>query len=366
MANNKKFDVIVVGGGPAGLNIAGVLAQKEVRVCLIDNKADLASISFHTLGSFLNPSRHGLSDRIIASRISEVGFHSKRVNAIKKGSAFILNKSQIHRELLERAVLRNVFLKTETSIRDLHQNNDGAVGCVMDASGNSYESKIFVDATGVSGFFSKKFGLQDEKSRVAVGLEYNARYVGPQERAHLFIGHDFEGGYGWIFPIGKGRAILGYGVIGLGGQINSKEKLDRICLLPSVRSLVEKDNERLSGGTIPITDVKTNFVYKNVICVGDSVSQVHPLVGEGYRFIFESGKIAALFILEALKTGNISRLSEYEKEWRRIFYSSYRRGKLCQKIMHAASKSDLGSDIITLIIKSISDHRFQRLISGGI
>lgn len=361
----NDFDVVVVGAGAAGLYIAGLLAE-GVSVCLIESKADPTKVSFHTLGSFIDRERYGLSEKVIAANISEGIFHSKHFHAAKEGRAFILNKTQIHRELFERAKSRNVRMILRTRVKDIVLNSDGIVEAVVDTAKNRYRAKIFVDATGVTGLFSRQLGLQDKKFNIATGLEYNVLYHGPEYQSHLYLGKAFSSGYGWIFPLGEKRAILGYCAIGPQNDITPKAALENILKLDSVRSLVKKDNDQLYGGTIPITDVKTKFVYQNVLCVGDSVSQVHPLVGEGYRFVLEAGKIAAPYIFQALEKRDISCLLEYEKEWKKVFLKSYQKGKLDQQIADIASRSDVLSDILVLYMKLHSDRYVERAISGGV
>lgn len=360
---HENFDIIVVGGGAAGLHIAGLLAEKAA-VCLLDSKADLLNVSFHTLGSFIDRGRFGLSEKIIATHISECVLHSKHVHAHKTGNAFILNKAQIHKELLDRAVTFGVKIQTHTSVRECTQKSNGSIGSVTDSKGNEYHAKIFIDATGTAGVLSRKLGLQAQKIKIATGLEYNVRYHAPEHQAHLFIGKDFLGGYGWIFPLGQNRAIFGYGTFSGNHKTHLKETLDRIITTEPLKTLVTKDNAVPYGGTIPITEVKTRFVYKNVVCIGDSVSQVHPLVGEGYRFVLEAGLIAAPHILKALATGALEHLTGYELDWNKKFQRSYKKGKLLQKIADIGSRNDILSDALALAVKMVSGERFNRVLKG--
>ena len=71
--------------------------------------------------------------------------------------------------------------------------------------------------------------------------------------------------------------------------------------MPNIKKLVEKDNEKVEGGSIPITPVIDKFIHQNLVCVGDSVSQVNPVVGEGYKFIFESAIMASKAISKSLQ-----------------------------------------------------------------
>ena len=59
-----------------------------------------------------------------------------------------------------------------------------------------------------------------------------------------------------------------------------------IIELPEIKKIVTLDRSKVEGGSIPITPVIEKFVLNNLVCVGDSVSQVNPIAGEGYKFIF--------------------------------------------------------------------------------
>ena len=362
----KEFNVIIIGGGAAGLYVAGLLGKEVNGVCLIDSKEDLLNVSFHTLGSFMDRNRFELSEKIIAASITECVLYSRHFRTIKKGTAYILDKKQLHQELLERALAHRVVIKPKTRIKNFKKAEDGTVDCLLDTSGNEYRGKIFVDASGITGVLSRPLGLQDQKFTIATGLEYNVKYSGPQNQAHLFFGKEFSGGYGWIFPLKSERAIWGYGTFDPKKITHLKEVLDRLISSAPINTLVKKDNEKLEGGTIPITKPKNRFVWKNVVCVGDSVSQVHPLIGEGYRFVLESGKLAAPHILNALKKNDMGLLTGYEVDWNKKFFASYRRGRLLQLALGISNRSDIICDLILLSLSRLRDNVFIRFLSGGV
>jgi digeranylgeranylglycerophospholipid reductase len=360
----NSYDVVIIGAGIAGLFLARELGKSSLKICLIDSKADPANVTFYTLGSFIDLDRYGISNQVIAAEISEGHFHSKHIHFQKKGKGYILNKKRLYQEILDKIDRSNVEIRRSTHIKGVNLNSSGEVDYVTDEKGGIYKAKIFVDATGTEGFLSKRFGLQDKHFNIAEGLEYNVEYKRPQNQVHLFIGNLFRGGYAWIFPFGDNRAIFGYGTFNLIARSEIKKRLDSAFDDKTIRQLVIKDNEQLSGGTIPITDVKTKFVYKNVVCVGDSVSQVNPIVGEGHKFIMEACLIAASYIQKAFLGNNIEILTGYEQEWCSKFYQDYVLSKHLQISADRYSKSDLLCDIAASLLLIKRDKTMMKLLSG--
>ncbi len=358
------YDVVIIGAGCAGLNLAQKLGEFGLRVCLVDSRINLLNVPFHTLGSFLNLKEVGLPESVVAEKITECSFYSKNRHFTKKASSKILNKMRIHEELLKRAIDNNVAIKASTTIVSAEFGAGGMLNLVKDENGKVYKASVFVDASGAHGFLSKRIGLQDKKLKLAEGVEYNVKYFGPEHRAYLFIGSAFSGGYGWIFPVGNGRAIVGYGTFNKKMFDQLKQKLDGMVSSSPVKELVQKDNDKFNGYSLPVTSVKNKFVSKNIVCVGDSVSQVNPLVGEGYRFILKSGLIAAKYVQQAIANKNLELLKGYEVEWNEKFYSIYKKSKKLQRLANLASKSDLLCDMATWIMSKWPDEKFERALAA--
>lgn len=360
----KKYDVLIIGGGIAGLNIARLLGEYKLNICLVDSKSDLLALPFHTLGSFINIEKHNLSEKCIAVRSSEFVLHSKHIHIKKQGHGLVMNKTQIHKELLQQVIAHKVEIKNPFHVTDFEVNNKGEIISVSDHAGIKYTAKIFIDTSGNSGVLSKRVGLQDRNPKLAKGIEYNVEYRGPEYQTHLFMGKQFGGGYGWLLPLGNKRALLGIGT--LDNDTSLKESLESMFKLPILSKLVKKDTQQINCGTFPTNGIKTEFVYRNLVCIGDSVSQTNPLIGEGYRFILETGILVVPYIYKALHEQDNRILKGYEEAWKRKFYKDYSKCKKMQKIMSIFSRDDLLSDMLCLIFASKRGKTLKRLASGQI
>ncbi|MBL4604841.1 MAG: NAD(P)/FAD-dependent oxidoreductase [Flavobacteriaceae bacterium] len=360
----NTFEVIIIGGGTAGLMLARDLGKLEHRTLVLERKENLLEFSFNTLGSFMNLNDFNLSENVVAQKIDGVVVHSKRVKEKLKLNGYILDKKKVHEEILESIDGNFVKINLGINITDIAKNKEGRYSSVIDKKGNQYKAKIFVDASGTNGVISKKVGLGNKKINLATGVEFNVKYIGNPNEAHLLIGKVYQGGYGWIFPLKNGRAIIGFGTYDKKIIKGIKDRLNKIIELPNIKKLVIKDNDKVEGGSIPLTPVLDKFIDHNLVCVGDSVSQVNPIVGEGYKFIFESALMASKSIDESLKRNDLNYLSDYEISWRKRFLLNYKRSKKAQSRIYRYSKSDFLTDIGTLMLKLRSTKKNAKTLSG--
>lgn len=360
----EKFDVVIVGAGTAGLILARELGRLKCKTLVLDRKKELLEFSFNTLGSFINLEKFGLTHNVVAQDIDTIALHSKRVKRSIQANLYILDKKQVHIELLDAVDTKYVSIKTGINIKSIDTDDNEKFTAVTDQNKEKYFGKLFVDASGTNGILSKKVGLIAKKTELATGVEYNVQYFGKPNEGHLLIGKMYQGGYGWIFPLKNERAIIGFGTFDDKIVKDLKNRLHKILELSSIKKLVKKDNDKVEGGSIPITPVLQKFVIQNLICVGDSVSQVNPIVGEGYKFIFEAAVMASKAIHLALENDDLSLLKNYETDWKNRFLANYQRSKRAQERFFKYSQNSLLMDYVLLISKLYPDARAIRSLSG--
>ncbi len=358
------FDVVIIGGGTAGLLLARELGKLKRKTLILDKKDNLLEFSFNTLGSFINLKDFDLSDNVVAQKIDTAILYSKNFKRVVKGNAYILDKKKVHEELLNAIDGQYVTIKLGITIQEIQKDEAENFNAVIDKQGNVYNGKIFIDASGTNGVISKKVGLREKQIKLATGVEYNVNYLGNPNESHLFVGKQYQGGYAWIFPLQNKRAIIGFGSFDNSVVKDLKPRLNAILELPIMKQLVLKDNEKVEGGSIPLTPVLDKFVLNNLVCVGDSVSQVNPIAGEGYKFIFESAIMACKAINTALEKEDLSHLFTYEADWKKRFLVSYKRAKFSQQKLFKYSKNDYLMDFAMLLIKLRSNKSVINSLSG--
>lgn len=362
----ENLDVLIVGAGTAGLMLARELGKSGCKTLVLDRKKDLLSFSFSTLGSFIDLDRFGLTDYVVAQKMESAVLYSRHFKRTIKGNGYILDKSKLHEELIASIDSEYVRFETGVHVKKIVKDTKGNITEVLDKKGKSYTAKIIVDASGTVGVISKQVGLLPKSMLLGTGVEYNVKYKGNPNEGHLFVGKQYQGGYGWIFPLQNNRAILGFGTFDNQVAKELKHRLNDILELPLIQSLVEKDNETVEGGSLPITPVLEEFVQQNLVCVGDSVSQVNPIVGEGYKFIFEAAVMASKSIITALEKDDLSELHTYEEAWKKKFLVNYKRAKYSQGKIFKYSKKDYLVDMAILLTKLRSDESIIRSLSGEV
>ena len=360
----NNYDVIIVGAGTAGLMLARELGRQKHKTLLLDRKKNILEFSFNTLGSFINLEEFELPHSVVAQNIDTAVVHSKHLTEQIKVEAYVLDKKRVHQELIASLDTNFVEMQLGVHIKNISTISAKNFTSVTDKNDNKFKAKIFVDASGTIGALSKKIGLIPKTTELATGVEYNVKYFGNNSDAHLMIGKDYKGGYGWIFPLKNKRAIIGFGTFDKSMVKGLKDNLHRILKLPNIKKLVEKDNDIVEGASIPITPVIEKFVKGNFVCVGDSVSQVNPIVGEGYKFIFESAIMASRAINQSLIKNDLTLLLNYEIEWKKRFSSNYKRSKKAQERIFSLSKNDFLIDFGIILLKLRSNKKNVQTLSG--
>ncbi|MFC6975973.1 NAD(P)/FAD-dependent oxidoreductase [Halomicroarcula sp. GCM10025709] len=181
-----------------------------------------------------------------------------------------------------------------------------------------------VDATGDSAVLTDQLGMFDRDSaQRGIGKEYEA--VGTFELDEMlfrFDHFDAPGGYAWAFPAGDGVFKVGVCWIDDFYERHNTDAGRRID--DYVRRWADSDDR---WEVDSVREVHAGQVYSNnsintravdgLLAVGDAVSSINPLFGEGIRPGMESAEMAADVALAALRAGDTSRsgLAPYERRW---------------------------------------------------
>ena len=122
-------------------------------------------------------------------------------------------------------------------------------------------------------------------------------------------------GYGWVFPMGDGTVNIGAGLVSTfkgWKEINTSRILDAyLAELPEHWQIADEPVARPIGGKLPMALSVGPKSGSNWLLVGDAAGAVNPFNGEGIDYAYETGRLAAGTIAEALATGDQGALAGY-------------------------------------------------------
>jgi geranylgeranyl reductase family protein len=186
--------------------------------------------------------------------------------------------------------------------------------------------RVVVVADGSLSRFGRKLGTQRRRD-YPYGLAVRAYASSPNSQDPMLESQlnilDRDGrtlpGYGWIFPLGDGTINVGAGVISsfkAFKEVNTSRVLEAyLAGLPDHWDVDETSLlTRPVGGKLPMSLSVGPKVGPNWVTIGDAAGAVNPFNGEGIDYAYETGRMAARHVVEALGAGDLDRLRSYETE----------------------------------------------------
>jgi geranylgeranyl reductase family protein len=123
-------------------------------------------------------------------------------------------------------------------------------------------------------------------------------------------------GYGWVFPMGDGTVNIGAGLVSTfkgWKDINTSRILEAyLAELPDHWQVGLDPVARPIGGKLPMALSVGPKAGRNWIVVGDAAGAVNPFNGEGIDYAYETGRLAADLVAEAIATDDPTVLATYE------------------------------------------------------
>lgn len=325
MWKQQTFDVIVVGGGPAGSTAARFAALGGVKVLLLEKDRDIGipvrcgeAISEDGLSIFFEPHERWIMSTITKLRFVSPGGHKIDMDLGAKG--YILDRKIFDYDLALYATAEGAQIITKAYVSSLIFEGDYVAGVKGQYIGEPFEirAKIVIGADGVESRIGRWAGLKTQlkmKDMQSCIQKTIAGITIDENRMTFYLSRKLApGGYLWVFPKGKNTANVGLGVSGE----YSKEKSAQMFL----EEFLEKNFPDCSiisttVGGAPCDKTMKKFVTNGLMLVGDSAHMVNPMTGGGIVPAMRSGMLAGQTAAEAVKSGNVSEnfLKKYQKEW---------------------------------------------------
>src|SRR6185437_4921159 len=152
-------------------------------------------------------------------------------------------------------------------------------------------ARTLIGADGAYSLVRRKLGQPtNPDGHLAIAIRGYAPAVGPLEQRIVTSSSAQWPAYAWSFPIGDGRANIGYGEVLRGRAVSRAHLLDRLAaLLPTVDT---RNAEALRAHHLPLSTHRPIPGRGRVLLVGDALSLINPFTGEGIFYALLSGALA--------------------------------------------------------------------------
>ncbi|MCS7083002.1 MAG: NAD(P)/FAD-dependent oxidoreductase [Bacteroidetes bacterium] len=319
----KMFDVIIVGGGPAGLHLGILLAKEGYSVLLLDNRDIIGSQKICTgiVGeeAFL---KWNLPRELVLSSIQNMKFVGPKNIEINyhhyEPLAHVVNRHELDLALAKRAIDNGVSVRSNSKVEHIHvdSNNVLVVGRNNLDKITFYEKgRILVLATGVNYKFHKKLQLGCPESFLNAAQTHI--YVSnPMECTTCYVSRKLApGAFAWAVPISQNQIRVG---LMAEGAVHSLFNV----FLENYGHTWKKIDSSLTIGYKPIAQGwKGSIVSDRVIAVGEAAGQVKTTTGGGIYYGMLGSEIAAEILFDCLRKNTLKKkdLYAYEKKiWNKI------------------------------------------------
>ncbi|MFW6190102.1 MAG: geranylgeranyl reductase family protein [Candidatus Bipolaricaulota bacterium] len=338
---NRKPQVLVVGGGPAGSITGRVSAEGGADTLLIDKKTDLAeSSACGGLVSLETWERLGASDQVIENEIRGVFVHPPEGESFDLSApetkAYVIDRDELNADLATRAKKKGVKVKTGTGI---YRRDDRSV-TIRSVDGSEeerLEPRVIIGADGPRSDVRRLFALE-RPSKLLYAIQEETEFTSRRsDFVEVFFGKDLAPGFfGWIIPVSRNRARIGLAT-------SRGERIKHLFANLAEKIGIEP-TDAFRTGVIPI-GVPESPCKNGVLTVGDAAGQVKPTSGGGIYPLSITARIAGEVAIEAV--------NGLEKPGR-VYYDRW---------MNEVGEELKREMLLHRILDRVSDKRLTRLLS---
>ena len=325
-----EADVLVVGGGPAGLAAAASAAAAGATVVVFEKSKEIGYPIHTSGGSWIEDLRAlGVPDRFMhavhAGRFMAPA--SEAVFEYQEPVACVLDVRGLYQHLAGKAVAAGAALRLQSIVRRPLVHDDAVTGLEVacHGQGERWHARVVIDASGAQGVIARKVGLAGPLQRYGVGAEYDlyAHHWPDHHVVILFGSQVAPAGYAWLFSRGGGRLRAGVGLVRPDSEEDPRPYLDQLVARTDILdgALAGASPIEVHVGTIPSQPPLSKTVHDGLIVVGDAGALISTLLGEGIRYAIDLGGLAGTVAAGAVRAGDVTArgLGEFERGWRQKY-----------------------------------------------
>lgn len=334
-------DVLIVGGGPAGLYAGRTLARAGCRVDLVEEHREFGA-PVHCTGVLARDAfeRFDLDPGSILNELRTVQFVSPSDTRIEYVSAtaeaVAIDRRLFDRQLAEDAVAAGVRVHN-ARVTSLTVSPQGAA---VVAGDRRFTSEAVLLACGASYGLQRQLGLGMPR-QIVRSAQAELPCNRPRDVEVHFGSAAAPGGFAWAVPVHRrDRPYVRVGVMCDGDAGTHFRRMVGQLQRRWGIQVDEVPTPRLKA--LPLAPIEQTYSDR-VLVLGDAAGLVKPTTGGGIYYSLLSARLAADTLQPALARGDLSaaRLAPYEAAWKRHLGSELRWQTLLRRVAQRLSDRDI-------------------------
>jgi geranylgeranyl reductase family protein len=376
----KHYELVVVGGGPAGSAAAWQAARTGASVLVLD-KAEFPrdkpcgdgltarAVSYlQKMGLAEEVTKFHQVNRVTVHSPSEWELHFPRRPGMPDHGRTV-SRTELDTLILHHAESAGADVRQGAEVAGAERDHTGRVTGVVLKNGEKVVADAVIAADGAYSPIKRALRLDSQYngySAIAIRAEMHANRP-DSDSFEIYLKLMFEGdqlpGYGWIFPMGGGRFNIGL------GYVNSYRRWQSINAtgflgdfmrtlpgeweLPSIEEL--KKNKSVQAWRLPMGFTTWPPWRPGVLFAGDALGAGKPVSGAGISKALESGLSAGECAVAALANGGPDDFTNYQQRLEAAWGREYRRGRFFNKLAGMPAVAEAG-------LKALDNRTFRDLL----
>jgi digeranylgeranylglycerophospholipid reductase len=330
-------DVLIAGGGFAGLLCAKALAERGISVTLLERKA-APGVGMHTTGIIVKECADEFAlPAHLTRKVTDVRLYAPNLRAVdlKSDDYFFLTTDTpaLMTHLSNQAITAGATIHYDTAYEKGRAQGEHYV------VNEKYKCRFLIGADGPRSKVADDFKLGQNKAfLLGAEAEYKGLKLDNENAFYCFLDQKLAWGYlGWVIP------GVNVAQVGLAQRMPKRPDID--AFVNRMQDVFDFSNATVAarrGGLIPVGGLVEPFARDNVILLGDAAGIVSPLTAGGIHTAMRYGRILGETLASYVQQGGI-----HPRDRLTLIYPRFRTKQFMRKSYEALAPNWLLNTILT-------------------